>query len=326
MKKTILALAALASLAAAPAFAQVTVYGLVDAGVRGVSTDGAASETGVISNGSLPSRLGFKGSEDLGNGLMANFVLEEAVAPATGAGTAGLAFARESTVGLSGSFGSFKLGRQETASFGNLKVYDPFNAGGIGGVLNTVSSLGGATTQIRTDGLVSYSTPSYGNFKATVQFNGNNVAAGSKYAGLNIQYANGPLAAGLTFGDTTVATGEFKQTTAAVAYDLTSVKLSGIAVYGELAGAYVRTYQIGAKVPFGSGALKAAYSTVDSGSDNSARQLALGYDLDLSKRTTVYSTVSFLKNDSASTRAVGSNASVAGGQSSGIEVGLRHSF
>jgi len=124
MKKTQVALAALALVASTAALANVTVYGAVDASVahannsKGTYFDGTGAWT-------APSHLGFKGSEDLGGGLKASFQLETGVSLNNGAaGSGGSAsassstrafgglFTRVSTIGLSGEFGSLTFGQQ----------------------------------------------------------------------------------------------------------------------------------------------------------------------------------------------------------------------
>ncbi|MFZ2298458.1 MAG: porin, partial [Aquabacterium sp.] len=82
MKKTLLALAAIAASSAAFAQSSVSVYGVVDASVESVKGDDTV--TRVSSDNLASSRLGFKGAEDLGGGLKANFVLEAALAVDTG--------------------------------------------------------------------------------------------------------------------------------------------------------------------------------------------------------------------------------------------------
>jgi len=125
MKKTQVALAALALVASTAALADgVTVYGAVDAAIahsnggKGTYFDGTGSWT-------APTHLGFKGSEDLGNGMKASFQLETgvslgngaAVSGGNGGGTAisdsfGALFTRVATVGLSGEFGALNIGQQ----------------------------------------------------------------------------------------------------------------------------------------------------------------------------------------------------------------------
>jgi len=87
MKKTLLALAAIAASSAAFAQSSVTLYGVVDASLESVKGDDTV--TRVSSDNLASSRLGFKGTEDLGNGLKANFVLESNMKMDTGANGGG---------------------------------------------------------------------------------------------------------------------------------------------------------------------------------------------------------------------------------------------
>ncbi|MDO9203061.1 MAG: porin, partial [Hydrogenophaga sp.] len=112
MKKSLIALAVLAASGAAMAQSSVTLYGIADVVIHKDKGASAALASGGVSG----SRLGFKGTEDLGGGLKANFVLEQGLQLDTGAigdgtaKTAGQAFSRQSYVGLSGGFGEVKLG------------------------------------------------------------------------------------------------------------------------------------------------------------------------------------------------------------------------
>ena len=115
MKKSLIALAVLAASGAAMAQSSVTLYGVVDAGVTYIN--GKDNWSGVTSGNNLTSRLGFRGTEDLGGGLKANFVLEGGFnldagdGNSSGAAGTGFEFKRQSTVGLAGNFGEVRLGR-----------------------------------------------------------------------------------------------------------------------------------------------------------------------------------------------------------------------
>ena len=85
MKKTLIALAAVAATSAAFAQSSVTVYGKVDIGISNAIGGAAKAETGL--NEAAGSRLGFRGTEDLGGGLKANFILEHRFQPDSGAQT-----------------------------------------------------------------------------------------------------------------------------------------------------------------------------------------------------------------------------------------------
>ncbi|MES2945632.1 MAG: porin, partial [Pseudomonadota bacterium] len=113
MKKSLIALAVLAVSGMASAQSTVTLYGLLDTYVGSIKS-GGTTQTVVNSGGIQTSRFGFKGSEDLGGGLKANFLLEGGINTDTGASRGNL-FGRQSYVGLSGGFGEVKIGQMWTA-------------------------------------------------------------------------------------------------------------------------------------------------------------------------------------------------------------------
>ncbi|MDO9200708.1 MAG: porin, partial [Hydrogenophaga sp.] len=112
MKKSLIAIAVLTVAGAASAQSSLNLYGVADVWV-GKTKNG---DTQLGSGGLAGSRLGFKGTEDLGGGLKAHFNLEQAISLDTGANVeAGSAFSRQANVGLSGGFGTVKLGRSFSA-------------------------------------------------------------------------------------------------------------------------------------------------------------------------------------------------------------------
>ena len=129
MKPSSLMLALSATLftgAAAHAQSNVQVYGLIDAGVDYTTHTNAAgdSATRVISGGKNTSRWGFKGQEDLGNGLKAVFGLEGGILMDTGAADGAL-FKRQAYVGLDGAFGRVVIGRSFTTTYDFVIAFDP---------------------------------------------------------------------------------------------------------------------------------------------------------------------------------------------------------
>ncbi|MGL4576216.1 MAG: porin, partial [Burkholderiaceae bacterium] len=137
MKKSLLAVAVFGALASAGAQAQtsVTLFGVVDAAVARISASGGANRTGMTNSGLNSSRLGVRGTEDLGGGLKAGFWIEGQLQNDTGTGNAtggGLNFQRRSTVSLMGGFGELRLGRDYTPIFWNTTVFDPFGTNGVG--------------------------------------------------------------------------------------------------------------------------------------------------------------------------------------------------
>ncbi|HZW11607.1 MAG TPA: porin, partial [Noviherbaspirillum sp.] len=141
MKKSLLALAVLGAFAgAASAQTNVTIYGLVDASIeRNDDNNGPITwgmrDANSFNSGKNGSRLGFKGTEDLGGGLSALFVLESGFQVDSGAmrGDGGL-FSRQAYVGLQGGFGTVKLGHQYTPMHLALDTIDPFGTGMAGNI------------------------------------------------------------------------------------------------------------------------------------------------------------------------------------------------
>jgi predicted porin len=126
-----LAAAALLPAAASAQSSAVTIYGSIDGGVR-YQTNVDAAGSGLLSTTSgnyYSNRLGFRGKEDLGNGLNAHFQLESGFNTKTGAldNTNNVLFNRTAAVGLGGAWGSIDIGRQYTVGFRTEKFLDPFD-------------------------------------------------------------------------------------------------------------------------------------------------------------------------------------------------------
>ncbi|MGS0741645.1 porin [Glaciimonas sp. GG7] len=195
MKRVLIAAALLGSYAVvAQAQTNITVYGIVDTSVRYTTHQNAAGnskieETDGILSGS---RLGFKGTEDLGGGLKANFVLEAGFNPDTGvSGQGGRLFGRQSTVGLSGDFGNVILGRKYTVTHEMMTSYDAFFFANQA----IVGYQGGNYTGLRQDNQLQYNIK-LSNFTValghTFGEQVGNANAGSSNAG-TLGYDNGPV-------------------------------------------------------------------------------------------------------------------------------------
>jgi len=216
MKKTLLAAALLTGYAgAAMAQNSVTLYGVVDLGLNyqtikgGAASEAAAAgntsthnQFGMASGQQAGSRWGIRGVEDLGNGLKANFVYEQAITANTGAATG---FTRQSTLGLaSDSWGALDLGRRTAPSTAAFSGVDPFSAGF--GTAALTSTIG--TNFYRLSNMVMYSSPSISGFRAMVGYSFDtglsSTPAGatastfgqstkSRAVSVGLRYANGPL-------------------------------------------------------------------------------------------------------------------------------------
>lgn len=125
MKKTLLAIGLMTLASIASAQSNVTIYGIMDAGMRHDSSANVAGDkkTAMVSGGQSASRLGFRGTEDLGGALTARFQLETGLNTTTGTGsqngsTGTVLFDRFAYVGLGHKkFGEIQMGRNTTATF-----------------------------------------------------------------------------------------------------------------------------------------------------------------------------------------------------------------
>ncbi len=199
MKNKLLALSVLALASGISSAQNVTVYGVVDAGISyqsksGSATNGDKSNFLFSPNGSSPSIIGFKGSEDLGGGLKANFNLEGHIMSGTGSqgnGWDGL-FGRQANVGFSGSFGSLTLGKQYEPAVLAFGAIDPR------GIKETYSGLmtyafssniatGNANTGCGVNGGQNGCPSSYGTSNSMVDvFARNGIGYGYSSNGLNL--------------------------------------------------------------------------------------------------------------------------------------------
>ena len=152
------AIALLAWLAGLPAMAaaqSVTLYGVVDTGIEYVSNVGTAKDSVVRMPGlagSVPSRWGLRGSEDLVGGLKSIFVLESGFGADTGTSNqGGRLFGRQALVGLSGGWGQVAFGRQYTMLFWSMLEPDMLGPNTFGS-----SSMDSYLASARADNAVSY--------------------------------------------------------------------------------------------------------------------------------------------------------------------------
>jgi len=191
MKKSLIALAALAATAS---FAQSTVQidGIFDVGYQSIDYKGSLGKVnGFQGNGSSTSQLNFRGTEDLGGGLKANFLMEYSVQPDES--TTSMAN-RQSYVGLEGGFGSVNLGRQYTQIHGVQGAFDA------NGNATAAGWLGGGTSTVRQSNAIVYTTPNFSGFTAALELGHAEVAQTSSVTGnagnttaLGLNYTNGPL-------------------------------------------------------------------------------------------------------------------------------------
>ena len=336
MKKSLIFTAVLATLGTS-AFAQssVSIYGVVDAGISRAD-NGVSITNGVVSGGQSASRLGFKGTEDLGGGSSVSFVLESGISIDTGAITqANTTFGRQAWVGFNNDkLGSVKLGLQYAPIRSALEVIDPFSVSSSG---NSLKTLGDGAYVERLTNSVSYSTPSISGFSGQVAYGFGETAGNSsanRNAGLGVNYDNGPLAVRFAHNNRNInAVGvdsQARESLIGATYNFGMVK--GHAAYAQrnLENNLTATerkssnYLLGVTVPFGPHSVMASYihNEVRNTSNSDSNQVSLGYAYELSKRTNLYTNYARYTNDSA----VALNVAANGLTGSQFNAGIRHKF
>jgi predicted porin len=359
MKKSLIAMAVMAAAGAASAQSSVTLFGIVDATIawgKGDLTD----KTQLTNSGYNSSRLGFRGTEDLGGGMAASFWLEAGMsnddgqgaatnsnnqASGTGAASAGrqgLTFNRRSTVSLSGNWGELRLGRDYTPQFWNLTVFDPFGTNGVG-TTATLLNPGQATdpVTVRASNSIGYLAPrNLGGFYGQAMYymgenNSGPIEDDGTGMGLRVGFASGPFNVAVAFARTNFAAGDFKTWNIGGQWDFGMAKVMAHYADNRLAAPGGTTkgdgWLIGALVPVGAGEIRLSYSTyeVNTALRPEVDKYAIGYVHNLSKRTAVYATYAHVNNGGLpGAVAVSLNGSTtnSGGSSSGFDLGIRHSF
>lgn len=197
-----LALAIVLASIAGTAVAQsnVTVYGTMDTGIGRTYKDEAS--TNMVTNYTGTSQLGFRGSEDLGNGLKANFQLEWEIKSDVGA--LDTSKARQSWVGMSGGFGEFMLGRTTTPQ---NRLMGKFDLNGTADGSSAMKILGiaanGSFLSSRQNNQIQYATPKMAGFQARVAYGFSETVTGptdkKNFLQLAANYQTGDLTLGAAF-------------------------------------------------------------------------------------------------------------------------------
>jgi predicted porin len=357
MKKSLLALAVLGAFAgAASAQSSVTLFGVVDLSGNDIK-NGTARTYSLQSNQLNSNRLGFRGIEDLGGGLKAGFWLEAGMANESGieGGSNGLAapsagasiFNRRSTVSLFSPMGELRLGRDYDPSFWNTVFDDVNGANGLGEGLNLISSLGsGAITIARDNNTIGYFLPpNIGGVYGQAMIAAGQSAAvggtpGEKYYGARLGWAAGPIDVNIGYGKTKTSPGlsDFIMENVGGSYDFGFIKLYAFYNRNTFAALKQGVYELSLSVPLGQGEFRAVYGHADASgktaagvdtNPNDANLYSVEYVYNLSKRTALYTTAAQIKNKGAAAFSVlpgTASANLAGGNSTGYNLGVRHSF
>ncbi len=313
MKKSLIALAVLAASGAAMAQSSVTVYGRLDASVGSGKVGNITNGVGPASNSQLfnssltSSRLGFRGTEDLGGGLKAIFAIETSVG--VDSPVASSLGDRAAFVGLSGGFGTIKLGRHDT-SFDDIRdlmvssnLWDSTNFASTETIVGTTGSAGVgnlADYGDRASNQIRYESPTFGGFSAGVSYAFDEVAAPTKQdrTAFNLRYKAGNLDVGYGYQenkDNVALASNIEYNTLAAAYNFGAFRVSGGWNQAKNKGATptkADTYSVGVNVPVDALDFSVGYSTSKAkraaGTFEKGDAFSAGVAYSLSKRTRLY--------------------------------------
>jgi predicted porin len=344
------------ALAATGAHAQtaVTIYGIADAGLVGENGGSAGHQTKVTSGAGTASRIGFRGTEDLGGGMQAFFTLESGPRIDTGTlDAANTIFNRQALVGLKSSIGSIALGRQYTPyHLALVQAIDPFGTNYAGTSKNLLPDNG---NNVRASNSVTYSSPKLQGVNVDLFYSAGEQAKSSagRQVGAGINYAHGPLALRAVYNaknSDVVATGvnhdigrnylvggnyDFKVIQVYAGYEVdkgfNSAPLfnpnnpyGGVAPTASTDG---RDTILGFTAPVGPGTLmfSTQYKNDRTRFNQDASEWGIGYLYRLSKRTGLYTAYAHINNKNGAGYTVGNN-SESGTGNTGYSLGIRHAF
>lgn len=368
MKKALFALAAagtcaLSGVASAQSASNVTLYGIVDAGVEfsnHTAGNGGNGGTSVrVSSGNLSgSRWGLRGTEDLGGGLKAIFTLESGFDVDTGlSGQGNRLFGRQAFVGLQSNFGAVTLGRQQNSLYDLFGAYDPMGVGPKYS-LNTVDSAFNG----RADNAIKY-TGKFGGLTATAFYStgrdvtitngfempgnykvGRNFGAGLAYTagafsiGTAYDQFQGPSANAATPAAAAAAADRAqKRLAVGTSYDFGVAKVfagyrwmrdDGTAS-ATAASSRNNVYWLGGlyRVTPALAVTGAAYYQDTNNSNNDPWMFVVSADYSFSKRTDAYLNIGYTRNKGTSALGLSSTTgAVPGTNQTGAIVGIRHRF
>jgi len=294
MKKTLVAVAAMAAVTGA--LADVTIFGIVDQAYTmstAKTAAGVSTKTTTVGGQYTGSELGFKGSEDLGGGLKANFQIHFAPnidgTPSTVAPVGSTSpTAYQSHVGLSGDFGAVKLGKYFSPMFFHSLTFDATGASAIGfNVANGVTP-----TFALTSNAIQYDLPTLVPGLGVSYMQAQGEEAGSSennISNIRLMYSSGPLSAGYSTATTKGASGaSTKDNATGLSYDLGMAKVfyNATSTKASTATESTKGTNFGISVPFGATTLNYTNTTSKDSTDASKGMLIQGIYA-LSKRTSV---------------------------------------
>ena len=301
MKKSLISLALAALSGAAPAQSNVTLYGRLDVSLAIAQDKVSRSSTTSMESGLLNTSLwGLRGSEDLGGGLKAKFVLENDFKIDNGSpGTIGSSFGKQAWLGLAGPWGALKLGRSDTA-------FDDIRDLAAGANLwdsdltpsEVVYKAGLRDYARRANNQIRYESPGANGFSAGLSHSLDEQAQSVKkdVQAFNLRYRGGALDVGAGFQEqknNLNPARHLRFTAVSAAYDMGALLVSGgVNVVNNALHQRDREWSIGVTIPRGALAFSAGYAHSTSKTAGVTKSKGSGYAMGatyaLSMHTKVY--------------------------------------
>ncbi len=300
MKKSFFALTVLAALTGTvQAQSNILIYGAIDGGLRNLTNTDISGHSkltmGAFNGTYTANRLGFKGTEDLGNGLNAHFNLESGFNGATGTldNSANVLFNRISSVGVGGAWGSVDFGRIYTVAFRTIRDYEPLVYQYV-----SITLASAATAGVRSNNDIQY-TGKFGDLTIRGEYAPGEIAGSTSNGATQaagLAYSSGPYSLGGAYTQKKTAAGlEYKHSTLGGAFKINQFKFSAGYANEKQATATVGASNKyawgGVNVQLSALKLTAAYYHLKNatGGKNGKKTVAiLSADYALSKRTSLY--------------------------------------
>lgn len=339
MNKKLLALA-IAGVFAAPlaAQAEVSIYGVAHVSVDSLDNDDSVDGVFVSSNSS---RIGFKGSEDIGGGLKGIWQIESLVNLDEGGSQLAT---RNSFLGLAGGWGAALFGRHDTPMKLVGRKVDLF-----GDTIGDSRNITLPTADLRPNNVIAYASPNMNGLQALAAYVTDDGTDDADAWSVNATYGNGPLWVGAAYEShgeaigrslTPISTESESLWRLAASYEMGAFKVTGM--YDNytdalgISGADTSAWGLGAAFSMGNNVVKAQYYSIDSfdNADNTgASEWAVGLDHNFSKSTTGYLAYASTDNDDFSARGMSGGGhgdvvlpTTGGANPTGFSVGLIHKF
>lgn len=361
VKTLAIALAAIGVAGAAQAQSNVTIYGRVNTSLEQTKVQGEDSVTQMVNNSS---RIGFRGTEDLGNGMSALFQIENGFR--SDSGTGGLAN-RDTFVGLKSNLGTVKLGRMTSPLYYATHDYLGMHNHDTGNSSDAFLWYEAFSNEFYLNNSITYASPTFGGgFTFEAQYSALSEQAADTasrndrptHYSATLSYDNGPLHVGFGYAQTNrfynFDEGKSKDSMLVLAgvYDFKTVVVGALAERSKSDSGALQTmtgltgeqdrnyYRVAVMVPVGANEFHVNYGVAQDWSDTDdtgAKQITLAYNYNLSKRTKVYAQWTKIDNDKQKVSIANGGAYDGGGAYSflgsapGLDntsfgVGLRHNF